>query len=153
VVMYPSFLFAIALMNLKSIYYKIFYGFFGFLLLFLLGGTLGFWGNQIHGRLTEGLKYSKVFSEVRQLSPLYTSTYQTASYFWYLSKSPYMKLQSSSRPDHFDYLDESVPTYDRIYFLKETYQKIPESHLSNYEFKKILSLSDNFEVFEGNKIK
>ncbi len=153
VVMYPSFLFALTLFNIKNLYYKSFHVFFGFLFVFLLAGTLGLWGSKIHGRLTEGLKYSKIFSEVRDLSPLYTSTYQTASYFWYLSKSPYMKLRSSSRPDHFDYLKNSVPTEDTFYFLKEQYQIIPEVHLSNYQFSRIRNLSGGFELFEGKKIK
>ncbi len=153
VVMYPSFLFMLTVFNLKPFYYKWYVVIFGLLFVFLVGGTLGFWGSKLHGRLTEGLKYNLIYSEVRDVTPLYTSTYQTSSYFWFLSKTPYMKLRSASRPDHFDYLPGSVPSEDTLYFLKESYQHIPEMHLSKYHFKKVRDLSHGFELYQGEKIK
>lgn len=148
IILYPSFFYIISQINIPTWSQRLYLLFFGFLFIFLVGGTLGLWGTKLHGRLAEGLRYKSLYQKTQEYRPLLTSTYQTASYFWYLSKSPIMKLSTSSRPDHFDLLPGSTPTHD-FFFLKESYQIIPKLHESKFSFTKIVDLSDGFELYRA----
>lgn len=154
VMLYPSFfLLVLPFLKQNSKSYLSYLVVFGSLALLLIGGSAGLWGQKLHGRLVEGKKYEQLYSLSKNYTPLYLSTYQTASYFWYLSKTPYFKLAESSRPDFYDSLAGSWPQVDFFYFMKEKYQKIPQGFLSTHEFKKIQNLNSNFEVYEVRKIK
>jgi len=152
IMIYPSFF--LILLNLNFEMPKVLIGYFFFfagISVFLVGGTLGIWGQKLHGRLNEGIKTQKIFEQSQDFSPLYLSTYQVASYFWFISKNPYYKLNSSSRPDFFDTLPESNPKSSLFYFLKEQYQVIPDSFKANYTFEKIKDLDFNYEVYKAVK--
>lgn len=150
---YPSFFFVLVPFLKSKKVYKSFLGFFG-----TLGSVMilyAFWGpkNTLHPRLTEGLVYKKIFLQSQKYSPLYTSTYQSASYFWFLSKKPYYKLRFSSRTDEYDFMDSSLPQEEVFYFLKEKYQTIPAQHLIRYNFEKLTDLENNFEIYKATKKK
>lgn len=154
VILYPSFFLCIIRLhanNFKT--HFVYLAFFGALFVFILGGTLGLWGEKLHGRLAEGLRYQRLFKQVNELKPVMTSTYQTASYFWYLSKTPYMKLNSASRPDQYDLFPNSTPSGPEFFYIKESYQIIPVQFENQYTFKKIRELTDGFELYKAEKQK
>lgn len=151
IIIYPSFFLLIA--PKITFYSKSFLSFvliYGLLTITLIGGASGLWGENLHGRLVEAKKYEKIFEQSKSYQPLYLSTYQTASYFWYLSKSPYYKLVGSSRIDFYDSLKESNPLVEKFYFLKEQYQLIPEAIQTKYDFAKILDIDHGFEIYEAS---
>lgn len=152
IMIYPSFFLVLLRLNFEmpralASYFL----FFAAISLFLIGGTLGFWGQKLHGRLNEGIKAQRIYEQSIKLSPLYLSTYQNASYFWYISKTPYYKLRSSSRPDFFDTLPGSKPKESTFYFLKEQYQLIPDSFKRNFNFQKVQDLDFKYEVYKAEK--
>lgn len=150
IMIYPSFF--LVLLNLDIKIPKAltsYFVFFASMSLFLIGGTLGLWGQQVHGRLNEGIKAQKIYLQSKDYSPLYLSTYQNASYFWFISKKPFYKLNSSSRFDFFDTLSESKPTGPLFYFLKEQYQIIPEVFKSDYTFEKVADLDFKYEIYKA----
>lgn len=150
IMIYPSFFLILIRLDIKMP--KVlasYFIFFAAISVFLIGGTLGLWGQKLHGRLNEGIKAQKVFELSKNYNPLYLSTYQNASYFWFISKSPYYKLNSSSRPDFFDTLDESNPKDSEFYFLKERYQIIPELFKAKYTFEKVRDLDFKFEIYKA----
>ena len=150
IMIYPSFF--LVLLGLDFKMPKIltaYFVFFAAISVFLIGGTLGLWGHELHGRLNEGLKAQRIFEQSKNYIPLYLSTYQNASYFWFISKKPYYKLSSSSRFDFFDTLSESEPTEPVFYFLKEQYQIIPPAFKTKYRFEKIADLDFKFEVYKA----
>ncbi|MFN8791785.1 MAG: ArnT family glycosyltransferase [Bdellovibrionales bacterium] len=106
-----------------------------------------------HPRLQEGAFYKSLFEETKSYRPLYTSTYQAASYFWFLSKEPFYKLRFASRPDEFDKLSGSQPLEDSFFFLKEGYQTIPPSQLEIFSFEKAADLKFGFEVYKATRKK
>lgn len=150
--LYPSFFFVLV-PYISSRLYKWFVGIFG-----LLGTVLIFFalfnpGKTLHPRLTEGALYKKIYQQSRNFTPLYTSTYQSASYFWFLTKEPTFKLRYASRPDEFDYMPNSQPSEETFYFLKEKYQTIPTQQLELFVFEKVADLENNFEVYKATKKK
>ena len=150
VMIYPSFFLLVAMHfnnHLKSIIsYSVFFGLLG---ITLIGGSLGFWGQELHGRLVEGKKYELLFDASKDYKPLYLSTYQSASYFWFLSKEPRYKLKGSSRIDFYDFLPQSTPAEKSFFFMKEQYQSIPSDFLKSHEFTKIDDFDYKFEVYEA----
>jgi 4-amino-4-deoxy-L-arabinose transferase-like glycosyltransferase len=145
--LYPSFFF-ILLPYLKRgplfNSFVIFFGSFGILLL-----TYSFISPEktLHPRLTEASLYKKIYAQSQPYSPLYTSTYQSASYFWFISKRPYFKLRYASRPDEFDLMANSQPQQDLFYYLKEQYQVFPPEQTLLFRFEKVADLDNNFEVY------
>lgn len=150
IIIYPSFFLLITPLFLKisksTISYLIV---FGLITITLIGGAAGLWGQNLHGRLVEAKKYERVYDLSKEYRPLFLSTYQAASYFWYLSKTPFYKLAGSSRVDFYDSLTNSFPNSHFFYFMKEQYQVIPIHYLQNYTFTKILDLDFNFEIYEA----
>ncbi len=149
--LYPSFFLAIIpYLKTKKLYFS-FISFFGILGVSLITFALLNPTRTIHPRVTEGALYKKMFAQSQAYSPLYSSTYQTASYFWFLSKVPQYKLRYSSRRDEFDTMAGSQPRQELFYFLKEKYQTIPTQHLDLYNFEKVQDLDHNFEIYKATK--
>jgi 4-amino-4-deoxy-L-arabinose transferase-like glycosyltransferase len=147
---YPSFFFVV-IPYLSSSSYKGFVYFFGLFGTLLMTVALLSPTKTLHPRLTEGALYRKILIQSQSYSPLYTSTYQSASYFWFLTKKPYYKLRFASRPDEFDSMVNSQPTEEVFYFLKERYQTVPAQQLELYTFEKVADLDNNFEVHKATK--
>jgi len=150
IAIYPSFFLLVSssiLFNSKSFLSYILV--YGFIAVTLVGGSAGLWGQNLHGRLVEAKKYKRIYDLSKMYRPIYLSTYQTASYFWYLSKDPFYKLAGSSRVDFYDSLENSKPDLDLFYFMKEQYQVIPDQYLQKYHFNKVLDLDYNFEIYEA----
>lgn len=158
---YPSFFFLIVqYVPIRKTYFS-YLLFFGALSLVLLATPIFSLPVKLHPRLVEGVVYKNVYESVKKYHPLYTSTYQTASYFSYLGqkehnsleKKDYFKLRYSSRKDEFDFLPDSEPTEDSFYFLKEKYQIVPEQYKERYLFEKLIDLEHNFEIYEAKRLK
>ena len=149
--LYPSF-FLIIIPYLKNVkLYQAFLAFFGLLGCFFIFSAFLSPTKTIHPKLSEGALYKRIFDQSQHYAPLYTSTYQSASYFWFLSKKPLYKLRYSSRPDEFDSMDQSQPKKEVFYFLKETYQTIPTQQLDFFTFTKVTDLDHNFEIYKATK--
>ncbi len=149
--LYPSFFMMLVPYLDKPLYNKIYFGIFGGLGCILILFAMISPGRTPHSRLTEGGLYKKLYLRSENYSPLYTSTYQSASYFWFLAKKPFYKLRFSSRIDEFDNMSGSLPEEEIFYFLKEQYQVIPRQHLETYRFEKVADLDHNFEIYKAIK--
>lgn len=150
---YPSFFYLIVHRASPKKSYVGYQFFFGILATLLLAVPLFNLPVELHPRLVEGRIYQKIFDQARNYSPLYTSTYQTASYFSFLNKQDYFKLRHSSRVDEFDFLPGSLPSEEKFYFLKEKYQVIPGQYKDRYLFEKLVDLEHNFEIHQAKRIK
>lgn len=151
--LYPSFfLVVIPLVSLKKSFWA-YCSFFGLLFFVAIGFVFLNPSKALHPRLQEGALYQYLYEETQSYRPLYTNTYQAASYFYFLSKEPFFKLRSASRPDEYDSMPESQPAVDVFYFIKEGYQYIPPSQLEIFNFEKIGELKYGFEIYRAERKK
>jgi 4-amino-4-deoxy-L-arabinose transferase-like glycosyltransferase len=147
--LYPSFFFLVVKAgDLRKSFFS-FVFFFGFLGSFLLAVPLLNWSVRIHPRLSESRDYHQLFVQTQSFRPLYVSTYQVASSFWFLSKLPVYKLRGASRIDEFDFMENSNPQEDVFYFLKEREQSIPPEPLLEFNFTIESSVGDSYEVYKA----
>jgi 4-amino-4-deoxy-L-arabinose transferase-like glycosyltransferase len=109
----------------------------------------------IRGRVEkadEPFLYQELSSLTHEFSPLYGSTYQMASSFWYFGKTPTYKLQGMSRYDFYDTLAESKPTKSPFYLVTREGNSLPqwvsEEKWSN---KEIRQLKGGFTLLEFTK--
>jgi 4-amino-4-deoxy-L-arabinose transferase-like glycosyltransferase len=147
---YPSFFFVLVpYLGKKS--YRAFVGFFAIVGIVLISFVFLSPAISPHPRLNESVLYEEILAQAEKYQPLYTSTYQSASYFWFLKKRPFYKLRYSSRPDEYDSMAQSQPTTDSFYFLKEKYQNVPKEQLEFFNFEKVEDLTHNFEIYKATK--
>ena len=151
IAMYPSFFFILSPLIEGKKFYKSYVWFFGTIAAILVSFALISSSVSPHPRLNEGWLYKNILQQAETYQPLYTSTYQSASYFWFLSKKPYFKLRYASRPDEYDFMEQSQPKSDSFYFLKEKYQTVPKEQFEFFTFEKVTDLSNNFEVYKATK--
>jgi 4-amino-4-deoxy-L-arabinose transferase-like glycosyltransferase len=85
-----------------------------------------FSGYYVHGKIFEPFFFAKQADKVFQYKPMYGVNYQISSSLWYFSKTPVYKLESASRFDFFDTLDQKRPTEKTIYVFKEERNEYPD---------------------------
>lgn len=151
--LYPSFLLLVSPLINQKVSNIVYRCFFGFLCCLLLAFIFLNPQKSLHPRLQEGALYKELYSSTLNYRPLYTNTYQAASYFYFLSKTPFYKLRYSSRPDEYDSMKESQPEVDNFYFIKEKYQYIHPYQLEIFVFTKIKDLSYGFELYRAERKK
>ncbi len=148
-VIYPSFFVFVTPLVANTKAFKLYCGFFGFISVLLLSFVFLNPSNSLHPRLQEGSLYRFLYEQTREYRPLYTNTYQAASYFYFLSQEPFYKLRFASRPDEFDSMAGSQPSMDAFYYIKQSYQYIPPSQLELFTFEKIKDLQYGFELYKA----
>lgn len=149
--LYPSFFFSVVPILKSKTAYRSFLAFFGVLGTVLLITSVINPKKALHPRLVEGGLYKRLFVQSQGYRPLFTSTYQSASYFWFLAKEPFYKLKYASRLDEYDFMKSSDPDTSTFYFLKEQYQTIPHQHLERYNFEKVADLESHFEIYKATQ--
>lgn len=97
-------------------------------------------------KLRETSQYEPFIPLVSRYSPAYGNTYQMSSYLWYRTKQPFFKLRDMSRRDFYDELSGSLPNANVIYVFRHFEDNIPPNILEVYNWKKIESVDQEFEV-------
>ena len=97
-----------------------------------------------------------IFQDMSQLTkefqPLYGSTYQMASSFWYFSKTPTYKLASMGRYDFYDTLSESKPTQSPFYLVTKVGNGLPDwVSEERWSHKQVRQLHGDFVLLEFTK--
>jgi 4-amino-4-deoxy-L-arabinose transferase-like glycosyltransferase len=103
-------------------------------------------------RLNEVRYFDEIKPLAKEYSPLYLSSYQMASSFYYTFKKPFSKLYQMTRQDLFDDLTKGPPLEKNYYVIRERWVDFPSWLKSGpYILTKIKDVGEKFELFEVNK--
>ncbi len=124
-IFYPClFILSIQFVSTKKVFKTFTYWFF----IYTLAVSLVFRG--LAPSLEDKFKQPRAVAELSklpyELKPLYASTYQLASLFWWSSQKPVYKIRGSGRYDFFDEQAESLPSVSSFYLIKEPGNNLPD---------------------------
>lgn len=105
-------------------------------------------------KLNEAKNLIQLSDKTRKYQPLYLSTYQMASYFWYTNNAPSYKLYHSNRTDFYDFLAESRPSVPTFYFLANMDTDLPKwiTEDQTYKWEIIEQVDTDYRVFKVDRI-
>jgi len=97
----------------------------------------------------EFLIYDHLAESVAPYSPLFSRSYQLASYLNYRLRRPVYKLAGMNRMDFYDFLPEARPATRRYYLLKEKIDPLPQEWVDlGHKPIRQISIDDQFEIVE-----
>jgi 4-amino-4-deoxy-L-arabinose transferase-like glycosyltransferase len=113
-------------------------------MMFIIIGKPG-WSKKLKAK--EFYQFDAVAEATRDLSPLYTRSYQMAAKLSFDQKRPVFKLRGMNRKDFFDYLEESEPKERVYYWVAEKNDKLPVIYKSaNHQEAEVIPIDDLYEV-------
>lgn len=109
------------------------------------------WTESATDKLTEVHQIRKSLPAILPYQPLYGGSYQIASTLWYYSGKPTYKVQDMSRPDHYDYWLQSLPTASIFFILREKDESLPGWLLKRKAVTTLIESYGRFELVKVNQ--
>ncbi len=107
----------------------------------------------LHEKIQEPFLYKKWAQELPQkYQPFYAINYQIASTFWFYTGKPVFKLSQASRYDFFETFQESKPTENIIYVLKQNHHDWPDWLSYKWKAEEVEKLPLRYEVDRVEKL-
>jgi 4-amino-4-deoxy-L-arabinose transferase-like glycosyltransferase len=123
-----------------------------------LGALVFFWSRPWYPgcpeKLCEPRRFEALPALTKDYQPFYASSYQMASYLWFMTKQPVFKLMDMSRRDYFDSFSEALPKGDFFYLAKHQDTNLPEwLRRSSYQMEMVREIDPELRLLRFSKPK